>query len=116
MYLNNTEEDIQCIGAYIINMTNDASTLTNVCFELKAIPSNSTETVLLTKLRFPKMELKASGDTADGRGWHIRQSLMLQSKKFVGKETIFCLPSLLSCCKGNKKRSRAALATQLSVG
>ena len=70
MYLNNTEEDIQCIGAYIINMTNDASTLTNVCFESRAIPYNSTETVLLTKLRSPKMELKASGDTADGRGWH----------------------------------------------
>ena len=50
MYLNHTEEDIQCISAYIINMTNDASTLTNVCFELNLIPSNSTETVLLTKL------------------------------------------------------------------
>ena len=31
MYLNNTEEDIQCIGAFIINMSHNAATLTNVC-------------------------------------------------------------------------------------
>ena len=40
---------------------------------------------------------------------------MLQSKKFERKETMFYLPSLLGC-RGNKRRSEAALATQLSVG
>ena len=115
MYLNHTEEDIQCISAYIINMTNDAATLTNVCFELKVIPSNSTETVLLTKLRSPKMELKASGDTADGRGW--RKAVTHAAVKEVCKEKddhLFAITAQVQL--GNKRRSRAALASQLSVG
>merc|ERR1712004_134598 len=69
MLLNHTEKDVQCISAFIINMSYHDVTLTNVCFELKAIPPNSTETVTLTKHRSPKMELSASGEESDGRGW-----------------------------------------------
>ena len=115
MFLNHTEKGIKCISAYIINMTNDAATLTNVCFELKVIPSNSTETVLLTKLRSPKMELKASGDTADGRGW--RKAVTHAAVKEVCKEKddhLFAITAQVQL--GNKRRSRAALASQLAVG
>ena len=79
------------------------------------IPSNSTETVLLTKLRSPKMELKASGDTADGRGW--RKAVTHAAVKEVCKEKddhLFAITAQVQL--GNKRRSRAALASQLSVG
>ena len=73
MLLNHTENDIKGISAFIVNMAPHDVTLTNVCFELKAIPPNSTETVTLTKHRSPKMELSASGENSDGRsdgkGW-----------------------------------------------
>merc|ERR1712013_436420 len=102
MYLNNTEEDIQCISGYIINMTNNASTLTNVCFELRVIPSNSTETLLLTKLRSPKMKLKASGDTADGQGWH--KAVNHAAVKEVCKERDDLLFAITAKLKGKQEK------------
>ena len=124
MFLNHTEKGIKCISAYIINMSDDDVTLTNVCFELKAIPPNSTETVTLTKHRSPKMELSASGEESDGRGWRkaITHSKVKEACKegddllfaftaqLVGKQQKISINSplsgSLSSLQGTRKRRR----------
>ena len=86
MFLNHTEKGIKCISAYIINMSDDDVTLTNVCFELKAILPNSAEMVTLSssQLSSPKMDLSASGESSDGRGW--RKAVTHSKFKEVCKE------------------------------
>merc|ERR1712012_613614 len=50
IYLNGAQEKYEhCISTLIYNRTEELVLLTNVCFELKAIPPNSTETVTLAR-------------------------------------------------------------------
>ena len=60
IFLNGDEEERKHkVGAFIINMTDDLVLLTNIYFELKAIPSNSTELLCLASNRREVIELPA---------------------------------------------------------
>ena len=60
IYLNGEEEEHKHnISAFIMNMTDDPVLLTNIYFELKAIPSNSTELLCLASNRREVIELPA---------------------------------------------------------
>jgi len=57
--LNGDNEDSEHnISAFILNATDNPVLLTNVCYELKAIPRNSTETVTLVKRRLREEEIE----------------------------------------------------------
>ena len=59
--LNGDNEDSEHnISAFILNATDNPVLLTNVCYELKAIPKNSTETVtLVVKAPLKEVEIPA---------------------------------------------------------
>ena len=60
IYLNGDQEEHKHnISAFIMNMTDDPVLLTNIYFELKAIPSNSTELLCLASKRREMTELPA---------------------------------------------------------
>ena len=60
IFLNGDEEERKHkVGAFIINMTDDLVLLTNIYFELKAIPSNSTELLCRASKRRELTELPA---------------------------------------------------------
>ena len=64
------EENKHSISAFINNRTWEPVLLTNVSFELKAIPPNSTEMVMLARTPCDEMELPAhQGHNLAGRGY-----------------------------------------------
>ena len=69
IYLNGDRERYEhCISTFINNRTGEPVLLTNVCFELKAIPPNSTETVMLARNMCNEMKIWKSDHSQWSQG------------------------------------------------
>ena len=69
IYLNGYQEDSKHnISAFINNKTSNPVVLTNVRFELKAIPPNSTETVMLARNMCNEMKIWKSDHSQWSQG------------------------------------------------
>ena len=69
IYLNGDREKYEhSICTFIKNMTGQPVLLTNVCFELKAIPPNSTETVMLARNMCNEMKIWKSDHSQWSQG------------------------------------------------
>jgi len=114
IYLNGIqEEDKHNIGATIRNMTGNSVSLTNICFELKAIPPNSTEMVKLGEI-VCKEELELSAGKGKGVGNLIAHNdlkeaceegddlLLLVKAQLQGKEIKISSSTGLNGTRGRK--------------
>ena len=69
IYLNGDREIYEHgISTFINNRTGEPVLLTNVCFELKAIPPNSTETVMLARNMCNEMKIWKSDHSQWSQG------------------------------------------------
>jgi len=91
--LNGKREEFEhCISTFINNRTGEPVLLTNICFELKAIPPNSTETVLLARKRSNEMKIPAN--QGGGNGQMITHSALKEACE-EGDDLLFLVKAQL---------------------
>ena len=113
IYLNGDREIYEHgISTFINNRTGEPVLLTNVCFELKAIPPNSTETVMLARNKYN--EIKIPAHEGGGNGKMISHSalkeaceegddlLLLVKAQLQGKEIKISSSTGLNRTRGRK--------------